>query len=451
MPPRPPPGRRAFLRSAGAALAATTVPRARPAPAAPAPRVLLREALQYENIGDSGRVPGTLRLLYAHVPGIEVTLWPWRLHDRERALLRRAFPALRFADGELDRDGQPGTPSLAAAWERCGFLVSASKNAVTYRDWARTGRPYGLFGTAFDPVTSRRDRPEGDTLDALRVAIDRRPSGDFDRQWGERALYDRAAFIFCRDTLSLRYLRQQGLRPPVLEFGPEGCFALALRDERRAEAWRRRHGLHERPFLCVVPRLRYTPYYQVRQTPREPADLELDALNARSAIADHAPLRELIARWVERTGGRVVACPEMTYQIRTAREQLVDPLPETLRRHVVWRDEFWLADEAAAIYARASAVVSLECHSPIIALAAGTPAIYLRQPVDTVKGQMYRDLGLGDWVREVETTSGRELADQVMAIHADPAAARERVRGAMERVATLQRGMTRTLARAAGA
>lgn len=36
---------------------------------------------------------------------------------------------------------------------------------------------------------------------------------------------------------------------------------------------------------------------------------------------------------------------------------------------------FWNADEAASVYARARAVVSLDCHSPIIALTAREPAI----------------------------------------------------------------------------
>jgi len=38
--------------------------------------------------------------------------------------------------------------------------------------------------------------------------------------------------------------------------------------------------------------------------------------------------------------------------------------------------------------------VSMECHSPLIALAEGVPSVYLRQPTDTIKGQMYNDLGL---------------------------------------------------------
>jgi hypothetical protein len=36
--------------------------------AAEPPHILIREALQFENIGDSGRVPGMIWLLYQHLP-----------------------------------------------------------------------------------------------------------------------------------------------------------------------------------------------------------------------------------------------------------------------------------------------------------------------------------------------------------------------------------------------
>ena len=51
---------------------------------------------------------------------------------------------------------------------------------------------------------------------------------------------------------------------------------------------------------------------------------------------------------------------------------------------------------------RAHAVISMECHSPIIAAAQRTPFFYLRQPEDTIKGQMYYDIGLSDWVFEID-------------------------------------------------
>lgn len=446
--------RRDFLGMAGTAaatIAAGTAGRAAEPVAAPSRpvRILLREALQYENIGDVGRVPGTIRLFERHLPGAEVTLWPWSLHEREREMLGRAFPRLRIVEGEVDARGRASRPELGEAWARADLFVSPAKNARTYTAWAETGRPFGLFGASFDPITDRRTRPDGLTLRALREEIERLPPGEFERKFGPRSLYEKAAFIYPRDTLGLRFLQREELKPGSLAFGPEGCFALDLRDEARAADWRQRHGLAEEDYLCVVPRLRYTPYYRVKNTPRSAADYELDALNDATTTRDHAALRDMIVKWVRQTGSRVVACPEMTYQIATAKEQLIDPLPEDVKKRVVWRDTFWLPDEAAALYAKARAVVSVECHSPIIALAAGTPMLHVRQPVDTVKAQMFADLGLGDWLFEVGETSGAQLWEALRPIHENLPAARDHVRSVMARVAEIQRDMTLTLGRAA--
>ena len=47
-------------------------------------------------------------------------------------------------------------------------------------------------------------------------------------------------------------------------------------------------------------------------------------------------------------------------------------------------------------------MISVECHSPLIALHHGTPAFYVRQPTDTCKGQMYRDIGADEWFFEID-------------------------------------------------
>lgn len=441
--------RRHFLATAATATATiTALPPARAAANRP-PRVLLREALQYENIGDVGRVPGTIRLLERHLPGAEITLWPWSLSAPERTMLTRAFPKLRIAEGEIDARGRASTPALAEAWAQADFFLSPTKNARSYTEWAATGRPFGLFGASFDPITDRRTRPQGLTLRELRAEIERLPRGTFEKKFGPRAFYEKAAFIYPRDTLGLRFLQREELKPGVLEFGPEGCFALDLRDETRAADWRKRHGLVADDYICVVPRLRYTPYYRVKNLPRTAGDYETDALNAASAASDHAALRDLIVRWVRQTGARVVACPEMTYQIATAKEQLIDPLPDDVKKRVVWRDTFWLPDEAASLYAQARAIVSAECHSPIIALAAGTPMLHVRNPVDTIKAQMFADIGLGDWLFESTEATGDQLWAPLRAIHDDLPRARARVRDVMAKVADRQRSMTLSIARAA--
>jgi hypothetical protein len=122
----------------------------------------------------------------------------------------------------------------------------------------------------------------------------------------------------------------------------------------------------------------------------------------------------------------VLVCPEMTYEVDIMDELLIDPLPEDVKPFVVKRG-YWFPDEAASVYARAFAILSFECHSPIIAIRNGTPAFYLRQPEDTIKGQMYYDLGLSNWIFEIEQTVGKQIADRLMEIYINPGPARSKL------------------------
>ena len=149
----------------------------------------------------------------------------------------------------------------------------------------------------------------------------------------------------------------------------------------------------------------------------------------------------MIVAYVKNTGNKVLACAEMTYQVEMAKEVLVDPLPAEVKKNVVWRDTYWLPDEAASVYAKAQAVVSVECHSPLIALHNGTPAFYVRQPTDTCKGQMYRDFGANDWFFEVDETSGDQLWSRLQAIVRDPAKAKAKVKSIMATVEARQKRM----------
>jgi len=383
-------------------------------------------------------------LFERHFPAAEFTLWPVAISPEARESLLQRFPRLRIVEGELDRAGQPTTPDLRAAWGDADLLLHGSspgfKGGTYMPAWrAASRKPYGIFGMTDDPVSSIAMRPEGGTLQELRGVIAALPVGHL--RASTHAILSGAAFIFCRETLTAEYLRAQRVTSPVIDFGPDATFALQLRDDARAEAYLRASGLEPGKFLCVIPRLRYTPYYKIQGKKPNAGDLAKDAVNDRTTARDHAKLRDLIVAYVRNTGLKVLACPEMRYQIEVAKEHLVDPLPDDVRRNVVWRDTYWLPTEAASVYASALAVVSFECHSPIIALTNGTPAFYVRQPTDTIKGQMYHDIGVSDWTAEVDTTSGAELWSRLKPIHADPARARARVREVMAGVARIQQRM----------
>jgi hypothetical protein len=436
--------RRHFLASTAAAAVAASL---RGADTKRAPRILLRSSWQSVNIGDIGHTPGALSLLWNYFPECEITLWPGELGHGSRDLLTKGYPRLKIVEGSLGADGKPNKPALAQAWAEADLYLSgsgsgfpAANHAVAFQK--ATGKPVGVFGVSNDPISGMgktRD-PEGGTLKSLRErALKLSPthlSEDL------RFIMDRAAFFFCRDTITRDYLKMQGVKSPIVEFGPDAQLGMHLRDDSKGLAYLKTAGLEEGKFICVIPRLRYTPYYRIRaNAKRVPDDDIKDAINERTTKQDHDKLRDMIVRYVRGTGNKVMACAEMTYQVQMAKDELVDPLPADVKKNVVWRDTYWLPDEAASIYAKAQAVVSVECHSPLIALHNGTPTFYVRQPTDTCKGQMYRDIGANDWFFEVDETSGSQLWSRLEAIHKDPAGARAKVKSIMATVEARQKRM----------
>lgn len=420
------------------------------------PRILLRSSWQSVNIGDIGHTPGALSLLYRHFPEVEVTLWPGNLGHGSRDFLTKAYPQLRIVEGSLGADNRPTTPALTQAWAEADLYLSgsgsgfpASNHAVAFRK--ATGKPVGVFGVSTDPISgfgAGRDT-EGGTLASLRERAMKLPATHLNADL--RFIMDQSAFFFCRDTISRDYLRAQGVKTPVLEFGPDAQLGMPLRDDARGLTWLRERGLEAGKFICVIPRLRYTPYYQIRNTPRTKEDEAKDAINDRTTERDHAKLRDLIVAYVKATGHKVMVCAEMTYQVEMGRNVLVNPLPAEVKKNVVWRDTYWLPDEAASIYAEAQCVVSAECHSPLIALHQGTPTFYVRQPTDTCKGQMYRDIGARDWFFEVDETNGAQLWSRLEGIVRDPTAARAQARRIMAGVEEHQRRMVAAVRTACGA
>jgi polysaccharide pyruvyl transferase WcaK-like protein len=387
--------RRAFL-SASAALAAGCA-----APAAPdrRSRILLRSSWQTVNIGDVAHTPGMLRLLSDHLPAAEVTLWPNALSDDVESMLRRRFPGLRIA-----RTPDEQREAIAT----CDFFLHGSGpglvGATAAKTWQKTGKPYGFGGVTLSDGELR----------------------------SQRELLAGARFVYCRDTHSLEALRAARIAGPVQEFGPDATFALDLRDDARAEAFLRDHGLEPGKFACFVPRLRWTPYWKDGRKMAPELIQARQAENERHVEADHAKLRSAIVAWVRETGNRALLCSEMTYQVELLRPLLYDPLPADVKAKVVVYPSYWLTDEAASTYRRAAAVVSIEMHSPIIAIANGVPAIHLRHPTDTRKGQMWRDVGLEKWLFEIDDTPGESIAERLVALHRNATETREKVAKAQE-------------------
>lgn len=381
--------RRSFLSTT---LGATLTRAVIAAPQGRRPRILLRSSWQVVNIGDIAHTPGVLALIERHLPEAETMLWASSdLSDEVVAMEHRRFPALRIVKGTIGADGTASTPALGEAIAWADFLLHGSgPSLVAAADVAafvrHTGKPFGVYGIT-----------HGSFL-----------SGD------DAALLGRARFVYFRDSASLDLARSQGVNAPVMAFGPDGAFACDVRDETSALAFLRANDLEPGRFACCIPRLRYTPYWEMRGGAMTDEQRRRHARNEAMGDHDHAPLRAAITAIARDTPLKVLLCPEDRSQMAVGKRWVLDRLPADVRTRVVWRERFWLTDEALSTYVRSAGLFGLEMHSPIMCVGNGIPAIVGRFAEQTTKGVMWRDIGLGDWLFDVDVPA--DIARYVPAV-----------------------------------
>lgn len=396
--------RRTFLRSTLAATLAAAL-EARADKSRP-PRILLRNAWQTVNIGDIAHPVGILTLLEQYIPDAKVSLWPSSVDNGVAELLTHRFPKLTILSGK---------DAIAVAIKDSDFFLhgsssgfAAEKDVARWRD--ETHKPYGVFGISF--------------FDAKPAAIE---------------LLTAAKFVFFRDGVSLKLARDKGVASPIMAFGPDSAFGVTdLRNDSAATEFLSAHNLEAGKFLCCIPRYRWTPYWTIKKG--RAFDEVKDKRNQEMKEHDHAPLREAITTITRQTAMKVLICPEDMTQVALGKEMLLDPLPADVKKNVVWRDKYWLTDEAVSTYLRSAGLFGNEMHSPIMCIANGIPAVVCRFKEQTSKGFMWRDIGLDDWLFNLDEEGEiKRIVPTVFEIANDPAAAKAKALKARDFVRQRQR------------
>jgi polysaccharide pyruvyl transferase WcaK-like protein len=416
--------RRQFIVSS---LAAAMVPAVKvfgqplPAEAKRRPRILLRSSWQIVNIGDIAHTPGVLALIEKHIPEAEVRLWAsGDLSAEVAAMEHKRFPKLEIVKGGIDSRGNASTADLAAALKWTDFLLHGSgPSLVAQKDVeafvSHVGKPFGVFGIT-------------------------RGAGANDKH-----ILDQARFVFFRDSVSLQQAKSDGINSPIMEFGPDGAFACDLRDDARAADFLKANDLQDGEYLCCLSRLRYTPYWTI-PSKKQPLDPQRHARNEAMKEQDHRALRDAIIAVTRETSLKVLLCPEDMTQMAVGKEMFWDKLPADVRRRVVWRENYWLTDEALSTYVRSAGLFGSEMHSPIMAVGNGIPAIVCRFQEQTSKGFMWRDIGLGDWLFDLDNPSDHQrIQPAVLEMATDPETARAKAAEARAFVQQRQRHMCEVL------
>ncbi|RAK00166.1 polysaccharide pyruvyl transferase [Larkinella arboricola] len=363
--------------------------------------IILRSSWQTVNIGDIGHTPGVITLLEKYLPEVEVRLWPSSVENGVAELLQRRFPNVPIIQ----------TPDeISREFSECSFLLHGSGPSLVARNdvkrWSQdTGKPYGIYGITFPGVY------------APGAAASKINPLDID-------LLNKAQFTFFRDSVSLGIAKEAGISCPIMEFAPDGAFAVDFRNDQAATDFLGKNGLEEGKFMCVIPRSRFTPYWEI-PSKKTPFDPERNARNEAMREHDHAPLREAIIAVVRQTPMKILIVPEDETQVKLGKQILLDKLPDDVKKKVVWRDRYWLTDEAVSTYIRSAGMFGLEMHSPIMCVGHGIPAIVCRFSEQTSKGFMWRDIGLDDWLFDVDKPDEvARIVPAVLAMAKDPKAAR---------------------------
>jgi len=379
--------------------------------AAPDKVIILRSSWQTVNIGDIGHTPGVLTLLERHIPQAEVRLWPSDVGDGVEEMLAKRFPKVKIIKTEEDRQ---------KAMQEGDFMLHGSGPSLVARKdldlWRKqTGKPFGIYGITF---------PGG--------YVFKEQEGKFDPL--DIELMNQAKFCYFRDSVSFEFAKKNGLTCKVTGFSPDGAFAVDLRNDAPAIAFLKEHNLKDGEFVCVIPQYRFTPWWELKSKNR-PVDKAKEAYNDKMKEQDNKPIREAIIAVVRQTTKKVLIVPENETQVRIGKEMLYDPLPDDVKKKVVWRDTYWLTDEAISTYVRSAGLFGIEMHSPIMCVANGIPAIVCRFREQTSKGFMWRDIGLGEWFFDLDSPADvARITPAVLDMIRNPEKAQAKVKKAMNLV-----------------
>jgi polysaccharide pyruvyl transferase WcaK-like protein len=373
------------------------------------------------NIGDIGHTPGTLRLLERYIPEAEILLWHAQPKPVTEAIVIKNFPKVKIIRGVFPAQNEAMTGELKEAFDKADIYLHNSgmsfnfglfnsdlstivNNLTPFLYCIEHKIPFGLYGQSFDKFDP--------------------PAMSFYRD-----VFNRAAFIYCRDTESLKYLKENNFKTPILEFAPDGCFGIDVRDEEKGLAYLKETGLEENRFLVVVIRTNTPHPYAKKDNALNPANISPELKREDSMRL--GKVIDVIKNWIHTTGYKVLLAPEAFKEMQSAKTMIVDKLPADIRSKVVCRDTFWSADEAMSVYARAHTLFGMEPHSLIMGLALGKPIIHARAIKYGKKAWMFRDIGLSEWLFDIDNTSAGNLTETLTAIVKEYPAALRKVKSAM--------------------
>lgn len=400
----------------------------------------------WTNIGDAAIAPGLLNLLTRNFPDYNLQALCYSFKDPEKSKklpwhINRFFPDCKVLNGDSLKTAHAKACAQAKTDLNADVPVIDQSNidyifdtfAQNVLDYLRENDPafydsfcqtdlfiytsgcvlaYGpgtLGGNDFWGYCLYRSLP---LLLAKKLGI---PYGvfshTFDAFKGEpgysyfKELLEDAAFVFCRDTDSLRYLLSINIKPKNFIFVPDSTFSSIWKKSQWADDFMKENCLSSGEFMAVII---HTPAQSLSRRPK---------VSPERAESHMEKIREVVKHWVHSTSMKAVLCPEVTRDIEATKMHIYDKLDFPTQQNTVWINSFWTHDQAKALYARARLVVSMELHSLLLSLPEGTPIIHLPFAEVGRKSYFITDMGLSDYLLDIDRTPVGTILERVDYIH----------------------------------
>lgn len=352
------------------------------------------------NIGTAAHGPATLAVLQKHLPGVKLSLWADApLAPELQRMMDRRFPDVKIHTGP---DVPETDAELFLVGSGASIAGSVRRSIGPWRE--RTGRPVAAYAIGY-----------GKSIAELTRAM---------------------SFCTFRDRTALSRALADGAAPAVTGFAPDAVFDFDAADEAGAAAFLKENGLEPGKFACAIPGQRATSYWIYFGGKR---DERRETLNARHERSDNAIVCAAIVEAVRRHGLKVLLCAEHRGEMPLIERALLAQLPDDVKAACVPLRAFWSPDLALGVYRRSRCVFGIEMHSQVMAIGSGVPAVVMRHQGFGTKSDMWKDVGLGDWLMDIDEPGAAERAVRIVGgILSDEAAARAKVaaaRAAIDRAA----------------
>lgn len=354
------------------------------------------------NIGTAAHGPATLAVLKKYLPpDVEITVWADAPLAPELAeLMARRFPDVRLVHGDLST--APSADLLDAVDAADLFLVSSGSTIAgsvrkSLKEFqCRTGKPAAAYAIGCTP--------------------------------GILPLVNKLDFAWFRDPLAVKVAEKSTCR--LQGWAPDAVFDFDAVNDKKVQDFLKKNNLEPGKFICCIPGQRYTPRWKFFDTLPNAGK---EAVNANFEEHDNAPLREIIKIAVSEFNLKVLICPEQISEISLIRPRIFDRLPENIRAHCVPMDSMWAPDTALGVYRASRGVFGVEIHSQVMAIGSGIPGVLLYPPQFGSKGEMWKSIGLQEWLIYTDSPDYAERAAAVARdILSNPAKAAAKLRRARE-------------------